>query len=209
MEVLVASCSKEQLWFNFLALKESMRNVPLPMDYIAYECSCGKKVFQFHRGAEYFENTHKSIQLSLDESKVELMKEHQAADQCSNPLLAFKSNEFQPETLIMFLDEVEPSCLTNIILGDNLFEPRLIISLERPIFALYQKSQSCDQTYYNLIMDNFETYLQEETQVVVNEGQDLEPEIETNIVNECDKTIDDQQLNESFPESFYNNCCLG
>ena len=84
------------------------------------------------------------MQLTLDEARMQLKTEHQDSEECLDTVLKFKSSAFLPETLVMFLDDVEPSFLTSVQVEEMDFEPRLIIGQPKPIFALYQSSESKD-----------------------------------------------------------------
>ena len=200
MEVLKTSTTKEDLWINFISLRESLVDVKLPIDYISYECSCGKDLYLFNTGAEYFENSQENMQSTLDEAREKLKTDHQDKEQCLNPVLKFKSSAFLPETLVMFLDNVEPSFITSVQVEGKEFVPRMVIEQSKPIFALYQRSQSKDDTYYNLITDNFETYLQQKAEIEEDIKEDIEEPDESQ--SDCDKTLDEQQLDDSCPENF-------
>ena len=81
MEVLELSINVEELWFNFVQLKESY-NLALPFDTFEYDCACGDNISIFPTGTFCFEGCFSSFQSLINEEKQRMIEQHKDEKKC-------------------------------------------------------------------------------------------------------------------------------
>ena len=159
MEHLQLSVDRDSFWFNFSLLKEASSTIALPLDSICYTCNCGANLTLFPNGVSFLDRTDAKLGEHFKNEKTKLIEEHQSATGCPNSSPKVDTSCGLPDNLIFFFEETAEDNIQSFIAESEEYQPILVINTTQPVFALYKKKGSENDTYYQFVKSNFDNNL--------------------------------------------------
>ena len=158
MEVLELSINVEELWFNFVQLKESY-NLALPFDTFEYQCGCGDSITIFPTGHFCLDGCYSSFQSLISEEKDKIIEQHKQEKNCSETI-TLKPSTGVPDNLLFLVRHAQYNDIQPIIAENEVFSPVLVVLKDSvPALVLFQNASCIKDTYLKFIKNNFSSYL--------------------------------------------------
>ena len=158
MEVLELRINVEELWFNFVQLKESY-NLALPFDTFEYDCACGDNISIFPTGSFCFEGCFSSFQSLINEEKQRMIEQHKDEKKCFETI-KLKPGTGVPDNLLFLVRHAQYNDIQPIIAENEVFSPVLVVLKDSvPALVLFQNASCIKDTYLKFIKNNFSSHL--------------------------------------------------
>ena len=179
MKVLNLNINTEQFWINYCDFKTSLQ-LPLPVDTFGYKCSCNERFYLFKNGDLFLdEEPRMPIPDLMKIEKEKLIVQHRKSGCFGEVTLDRKHGV--PECFGMFFKDIFNDRIREFIFDEIEFYPKLMVysvGQACPAMVLFMNKTSENETMFDLLIKNFETYLnipdQERDQKTIEEISDDE-----------------------------------
>ena len=160
MKVLNIDIETEQFWINYCDFKATLQ-LPLPVDTFRYKCSCSKRFYLFKNGDLFLDDEPRmSIPDLLKIEKEKLTVQHSKFG-CSGKMTLDRKLGL-PECFCIFFKDSSNDSIKEFNFDGIQFYPKLMVySVRRdcPAMVLFMNQTSENETMFELLIKNFDTYL--------------------------------------------------
>ena len=177
MKVLNLNIESEQFWINYCDFKTSL-DLPLPNDTFAYKCSCKQRIHLFKNGDIFIEEEPRMSIPDLMKLEKDMLIDQHRNQGCSG-MISLNRKIGIPECFCIFFKDCDIESIQDFQFDGIEFYPKLMVystGRDCPAMVLYMNKTSSNEIMFELIIKNFEAYLnipdQEADQNIMEELSD-------------------------------------